>query len=210
MQKFIKSALGLFALIAVFGLFLFPRSASAYVGALVSDGYAEQYHVSVWASPNPIAVGNLKLLVRIAKPQNVSQELPLRGAKVTARFEHLSGTGTEAKPATGNQKISPVLFVSETEPGNYEVSNSIVADGNYRTTISIEADGKTTEYSFKFYAQPEANDLFISLGILALIVLFIFSLAIIYIRQYTNPVKEDSKETVNAEPATEIVGSGKS
>lgn len=206
MPKFIKSALGLFLMMTVLGLIFSPRPAQAYIGALVSDGYAQEYHVSVWASPNPIAVGNLKLLVRVAKPQNVSQELPLRGAKVTARFEHLTGTGTEAKPATGYQKISPVLIVGETEPGNYEVANSIVADGEYKTVISIEADGKVTEYSFKFYAQPEANDMLISIGILALIVAFIFSLAIIYIRQYTNPAKEE----VQTEQATpEAVGSGK-
>jgi hypothetical protein len=205
MLKFKKSAhfvTGLVVVILGLGLLIFPPTAKAYVGALVRDDYVGEYHISVWVSPNPIAVGNVKLLMRLAKKQNVSQELPVRGAKVQMRFEHLSGPGTEAKPAIANQKLSPVLFVGETEPGNYEGANSIANHGDYRVLFTIEDNGKVTDYSFTFYAQPEANDLPISLTILGLIVLFIFSLAIIYIRQYNTPTKD---ENVSAQTATETI-----
>jgi hypothetical protein len=198
MRKFNKSAQyisSLLIMILLSGLIVFPATAHAYVGALVRDEYVGGYHISVWVSPNPIAVGNVKIYMRIAKPQNVSQELPLRGAKVQMRFEHLTGPGTEDKSAIGTPKLSPLLFVNETEPGNYEGSNSIANHGDYRVLVTIEENAKVTDYSFTFYAQPEGNDLFISLSILGLIVLFIFSLAVIYIRQYNHPTKEETGET---------------
>jgi hypothetical protein len=191
-------------LVCLFGialsLVLWPSKAQAYTGALVNDGQAGPYHVTTWVSPNPISVGKISLLIRLGQGANVSQEYPVRGANVRLRFQHLTGPGTEAKPGTGYQKISQELIVSETDPGNYEVSDSLNAEGNYRALLTIEQNGSKVDYQFDFYAQPLPDDLLLNVFILSLIVLFVFSLAFIYLKQAGSGVKDEEK-LANSQPA---------
>lgn len=178
---------------------LIPTVALAAEGALVKDEQVGPYHISIWVRPNPIAVGNVHMFIRLGQKVNVAQEMPVRDAKVTLRFQHLTGPGTEAKPSTGYQQLSTILIASEAEPGTYEAADSLVARGDYRALITIERNGQKVDYNFDFYAQEQGDDRFISVTILVLIALFIFSLAFIYMKQSGEAANEKEKQDQLAE-----------
>jgi|GEM_PF-2495273 len=164
-------------------------------GALINDGTAGQYHISVWASPNPVSVGKITLTIRIGQKAGVDQEWPVRNATVKVQFKQLTGPGTEANPqilVTRNVLVAP-----EADPGTYEVADSLPAEGKYQLIMSVENNGTITPYNIEIAALPQPDDRFFSIFLLVMISLFIFGLVISYLHQsgQANQARELRSET---------------
>jgi preprotein translocase subunit SecG len=173
-------------------------------GALISDGTAGQYHISVWASPNPVSVGKITLTIRIGQKAGVDQEWPVRNATVKVQFKQLTGPGTEANPrilVTRNVLVAP-----EADPGTYEVADSLPAEGKYQLQLNIENNSTSTPYSIEITALPQPDDRLFSIFLLVMIALFIFGLVISYLHQsgQANQAKEQASEAT-PKPLEEIV-----
>ena len=153
----------------------------AYADYQVYDGTSGAYHVTVWARPNPVSVGKVHLLIRLGRQANISQEYPVRGAKVSVRFKQLTGPGTE--PGSQIDTYHQVLPADESEPGNYEMEDSLLSEGRYQVLITLDSGAGKNETNFEFTAQPQPDDRFVSLILLALFPLGLLTLVYLYVSQ---------------------------
>jgi len=161
------------------GLALSPKVALAdYV---VYDTQVDSYHVTVWARPNPISVGKVNLLIRLGRKANVAQEYPVQNAQVTVEFKQLTGPGTQAGSRLEN--YHKPLIATQSEPGTYEMQDSLLSDGRYRTIIKLDSTVGKSETSFEFVAQPQPDDRLLSLLLLALFPLGLLTLVFLYVRR---------------------------
>ncbi len=168
------------ALLALLVLAFYP-SPSLAAGALVRDDTTGPYHISIWASPNPIAVGKVSLNIRLGQKGGVDQEWPVRNASITVQFKQTSGPGTENKPQV--LITSNVLVAPEADPGNYEVADSLPAEGNYNVIMNINGSAGKATYIFSVYAQAQPDDRIFSIFLLVCVALFVFGLVITYLTQ---------------------------
>ncbi len=194
----------LVALVMLITVMLLNSGTVNAAGALISDGTAGQYHISVWASPNPVSVGKITLTIRIGQKAGVDQEWPVRNATVKVQFKQLTGPGTEANPqilVTRNVLVAP-----EADPGTYEVADSLPAEGKYQLQLNIENNTTSTPYSIEITALPQPDDRLFSIFLLVMISLFIFGLVISYLHQsgQANQAKEQATKTT-PKPLEEIV-----
>ncbi|NWJ47774.1 MAG: hypothetical protein HXX08_18125 [Chloroflexi bacterium] len=189
-------ALALLGLTVFLLSFAGEKTAQAAPGYLIKDEIAGPYHLSIWASPNPISVGNIKLTIRLAQKGGVDQEYPVRNANFTVQFKQISGPGTENNPK--KLLISNVLVATESDPGNYEVADSLAAEGKFLVSMNIDASPGKQKYEFEINALPQPEDRIFSIFLLFMVALFVFALVITYIRQGGKEAKQEAIAT----PAT--------
>ncbi len=184
--------------LAWLGLVLFLLPPVARAEYVVYDAKVDAYHVTVWARPNPISVGKVSLLIRLGRQVNVSQEYPVREAQVSVLFKQLTGPGTE--PGSKIENYHKTLAANEAGPGTYEMEDSLLSDGRYQTLITISSNVGKSETSFEFVAQPQPDDRFFSLLLLALFPTALLTLVYFYVRRPRNngetggPVAEPTPE----------------
>ncbi len=188
-QLRISGVIGLLVVaLLVLDLVLLPRLARAdYV---VMDKQIDNYHVTVWARPNPIAEGKVHLLLRVGRQLNVGQEYPVQGATVTVRFEEL--------PEDGVLSFTPKnyyrdLAAGEADPGTYEWDDSLFSSGHYRAVIKLSSNLGKSETSFEFKALPAPDDRLFSIALLALFPLSLMTLVFMYMRRPKDEAKTDKE-----------------
>ncbi len=179
---------------------LFAPGVRAAEGIVIHDDPdANGYRVTVLGRPNPISVGKVNLLIRLARPNGANGEAPLRGAKVVVEFNHISGPGADNKASYVQRRN---LVADESEPGTYEVSDSLQNEGVYRISLNIDDNGKKTVTSFDINAQPQPDDRFLSVMLLALFPIFLAWLVWMYLKRPSTPRKGDAQPpSVSAEDA---------
>ncbi len=138
------------------------------------------YHLTVLARPNPFSVGKIHLLIRVGQPSGVSQEMPVRGAQMLVQFYHVSGPGAD-KSASYIQRRD--LVATESEPGTYELDDSIQNEGVYRLTFTLTNGRQQSETSFEITAQPQPDDRFFSVLLLSLFPIFLGWLVWMYLKR---------------------------
>jgi hypothetical protein len=175
-----------------------PR-AEASSGYLIKDEFVGPYHISIWASPNPISVGRIKLSIRLGVKAGISQELPARGANITVQFKQITGPGTEDNPK--KLLISNVLVAPENDPGNYEVADSLDTEGVFRVIMNIDGAQGKEKFEFEVTALPQPEDRIFSIFLLVMLAIFVFALVFTYLKQSGQEVKTVNK---TATPPEEI------
>lgn len=172
---------GLTLLALLLPLFVASPVATANEGIVIYDNLnVEGYHIIVMGRPNPITVGKVSLLVRLAKPTATGSEAPVRGAKMTVQFQHVSGPGSD-KSDSYLQRAD--LTASESEPGTYEVSDSLQNEGVYRITLKTVDGAKTIAPSFELTARPQPDDRIPSVLLLAIFPLLLAGLLYFYLKK---------------------------
>lgn len=182
MAKLIRASFG--KVVLMLGLLLFlvvSAPGVAQADYQIYDGKADAYHITVWGRPNPISVGKVHLLIRLGRSANISQEYPVRGAKVSVLFKQLTGPGTEVGSKIETYHRS--LVADESDPGNYEMEDSLLSEGRYQVVISMDSSVGKSETNFEFTAQPQPDDRFISIMLLALFPLGLLTLVYLYVSQ---------------------------
>jgi hypothetical protein len=192
--KRVKFSVRLVALAVLFWMFclLILNPSNAQAEYVVYDGKVDNYHVTVWASPNPISVGKVKLLLRLGRQVNVSQEYPVRDAQVTVQFRQLTGPGTQ--PGSTIDTYHKALAANETEPGNYEMEDSLLSEGRYQTIINMDSGVGKSNLTFEFTAQPQPDDRIVSLLLLALFPLGLLLLVYFYVRRPKSASNQSSNQ----------------
>lgn len=172
---------------------------------VVYDAQVEAYHVTVWARPNPISEGKVHLLIRVGRAANVSQEFPVQQARITVRFEPLGEAG--APPPTGPSYSYKELVATESEPGTYEMEDSLFTAGQFRANIKLDSSFGKSATAFEFKALPPPDDRLLSLLLLALFPLGLFTLLYFYVRRpkSSGPGGSTPDPQPNVEPASEIL-----
>lgn len=138
------------------------------------------YHVTVLANPNPISVGKIHLLIRVGLPSQAGQETPVQNGQVLVEFVHTSGPGADEKISYLQRRD---LVAAESEPGTYELDDSIQNEGVYRLTLNIQAGGQKIQTGFDLTAQPEPDDRFFSVLLLSLFPIFLAWLIWMYLKR---------------------------
>jgi hypothetical protein len=191
---------GLTGLVAIMILFFGLPLARAAEGYIIYDGHtANGMHVTVLATPNPISVGKIHLFVRLAQPNGLNGEQPYRGAQLLVEFYHTSGPGSD-KTASYVQRRD--LVAPESEPGTYELSDSIQNEGGYQITLTVQNGQSPITTSFNITAMPEPDDRFLSVMLLSIFPIFLAWLIWMYL-------KRPSARPGQPEPAKEA-GTGES
>ncbi len=199
---------GLAGLIAL-GLLLFGVPVSrAAEGYIIYDSHdVGGLHVTVLATPNPISVGKIHLFIRLAQPNGLNGEQPYRGAQLLAEFYHVSGPGAD-KLASYLQRRD--LVAPESEPGTYELSDSIQNEGSYQITLTLQNGQKPISTSFNINALPEPDDRFLSVMLLSLFPIFLAWLVWMYLKRpgsksgQPEPAREADPEDSLAASHTEV------
>jgi hypothetical protein len=174
-------ALGLAGLMAVVALLFGTPAARASEGYVVYDAQnVEGLHVTVLARPNPISVGKIHLFIRLARPSGLSNEQPYRGANLLVEFYHLNGPGADKTTSYVQRRD---LTAPESEPGTYELSDSIQNEGDYRVTLTIQNAPKPISTAFNIKALPEPDDRFLSLMLLSIFPIFLAWLIWMYLKR---------------------------
>jgi hypothetical protein len=188
---------GLAGLLAVVALLLNSPVSRASEGYVIYDAQDVQgLHITVLASPNPISVGKIHLFVRLARPSGNSEE-PYRGADLLVEFYHISGPGADQSASYVQRRD---LVAPESEPGTYELSDSIQNEGDYQVTLTLRNEQKPISTSFTFNAKPEPDDRFLSVLLLSLFPLFLAWLIWMYLkRPGPKPDQPDPSTEISAE-----------
>lgn len=173
--------LGLAGLVVLLALLLGSPLARASEGYVIYDASnVGGLRVTVLASPNPISVGKIHLFIRLAQPNGVTGEQPYRGAQLLVEFYHTSGPGADEKTSYLQRRD---LIASESEPGTYELSDSIQNEGGYQITLEVQNSPTPIKTSFYITAKPEPDDRFLSVMLLSLFPLFLAWLIWMYLRR---------------------------
>ncbi len=173
-------------------LLIVPR-ARAGEGYLIYDApNVNNYHLTVLARPNPFSVGKVHLLIRAGLPSGVSQETPVRGAQMLVQFEHLSGPGADK---TNSYLQRRDLIALETEPGTYELDDSIQNEGVYRITLNLQQGPQKAVTSFEITARPEPDDRFFSVLLLSLFPIFLAWLIWMYLKRPGPPKNQTDQDS---------------
>lgn len=189
-QKF----LWILALITLVGQFFAGSSpAAASEGIVLYDKQDIQgYHVTVLGRPNPITVGKISLLVRLAKQSQAGGDLPARGAKMLVEFYHVSGPGSDKTDSYLQRRD---LAAPESEPGTYEVADSLQNEGVYRITLKIQDGTTNLNPAFEITAQPQPDDRLLSVLILSIFPILLAWLLWMYLKKPTDT--SDQEQEVN-------------
>lgn len=155
-----------------------PVARADYV---VYDTQVDAYHITVFARPNPISVGKVNLLIRLGRQENIAQEYPVRSAKVTVQFKQLSGPGTQ--PNSQIDTYHKELVAKESEPGTYEMEDSLLSEGRYQAIIKLDSSVGKSQTAFEFTAKPQPDDRFFSVLLLAMFPLGLLTLVYLYVRR---------------------------
>ena len=172
----------MFGLSLLFALSLFASLpvARATEGVLIYDARdVSGLHFTVLASPNPISVGAIHLFVRIAQPAGLSQELPYRGARLLVEFYPISGPGADKTSYVQRRD----LIAPESEPGTYELSDSLQNEGTYQVTLTIQNAATPISTAFTIDAKPEPDDRFFSVLLISLFPIFLAWLIWMYLKR---------------------------
>ena len=185
------------------GVTAIPAQASE--GIVIHDTREiEGYHITVLAKPNPITVGKIALLVRIARPGLGNQEVPARGAKMLVEFYHLSGPGADNTSSYLQRRDLEAL---ESDPGNYEVADSLQNEGEYRITLKIQDGTRQIEAPFQITARPQPEDRFISVLLISLFPIFVAWLVWMYLKKPgPAPSKDEDRPESSSETPAEAAG----
>lgn len=178
--KFRRTAI--FGLTLVFTLALFwgGQVARATEGVVIYDkDDINGLHFTVLASPNPISVGAIHLFVRIAQPAGLRQEMPYRGAHLLIEFYPISGPGADKTSYVQRRD----LIAPESEPGTYEMSDSLQNEGNYQVTLTIQNASTPISTTFTITARPEPDDRFFSVLLISLFPIFLAWLIWMYLKR---------------------------
>jgi hypothetical protein len=171
--------LGLTLLFAL-SLFVSLPVARATEGVVIYDARdVSGLHFTVLASPNPISVGAIHLFVRIAQPAGLTQELPYRGARLLIEFYPISGPGADKTSYVQRRD----LIAPESEPGTYELSDSLQNEGTYQVTLTIQNSATPISTSFTIDAKPEPDDRFFSVLLISLFPIFLAWLIWMYLKR---------------------------
>lgn len=138
------------------------------------------YHVTVLGRPNPISVGKVSLLIRVGRATTTGGEAPVTGMRVLVQFYHVSGPGADKSESYLQRRD---LVATASEPGMYEVADSIQNEGVYRITLNMEDGPQKFQTSFDITARPQPDDRFFSLLILALAPILLAWLVWLYLRR---------------------------
>jgi hypothetical protein len=193
--------IGGFWLVWLAGLiFIATPLASASEGHVVYDSNnVNGYHVTVLANPNPVSVGKIHLLIRVGLPTGVGQENPVQHGQVLVEFIHTSGPGADEKTSYLQRRD---LVAEESEPGTYELDDSIQNEGVYRLTLNIQSGGHKIQTSFDLAAQPEPDDRFFSVLLLSLFPIFLAWLIWMYLKRPGQASHKPGKTVPVEIPAT--------
>ena len=194
--KLRKLWLGLFIL-GLLGL-VGPSPVQADEGYVVYDApNVNGFHFTVLANPNPVSVGKIHLLIRVGQPGSVGNETPVRGARLLVTFTHLSGPGSDSSVSYLQRRD---MVADESEPGTYEISDSIQNEGAYRIGLTVEVGTQKADSGFEVTAKPQPDDRLMSILLLSLFPLFLGWLVWMYLKN-PGPAKAPS---VEAEPAATL------
>lgn len=178
--KFRQTAIFGLTLLFGLGLLLSLPVARATEGVVIYDNSAVNgLHLTVLASPNPISVGAIHLFVRIAQPSGLNQELPYRGARLLVEFYPISGPGAEKTSYVQRRD----LIAPESEPGTYELSDSLQNEGTYQVTMTIQNSATPVSTTFTIDAKPEPDDRFLSVLLISLFPIFLAWLIWMYLKR---------------------------
>ena len=171
------------AMILLLLLLMVVSPAQASEGYVVSDiADADGYHVTTLARPNPFSVGKVNLFIRLARVNEANQERPVSNAQIQVQFVPLTGPGAD-KSQSYVQKGD--LVAGESEPGTYEVADSIQNEGLYRIVYNITEGGRKTQTGFEIQALPQPDDRLFGLLLLSLIPIGLLSLVWLYMKPVT-------------------------
>lgn len=178
--KFRQTAIFGLTLLFGLGLFLGLPVARATEGVVIYDARdVNGLHFTVLATPNPISVGAIHMFVRIAQPGGLSQELPYRGARLLIEFYPISGPGAEKTSYIQRRD----LIAPESEPGTYELSDSLQNEGTYQVTMTIQNSAAPISTTFNITAKPEPDDRFFSVLLISLFPIFLAWLIWMYLKR---------------------------
>jgi len=195
-----QGVIGGLLLLGLAGLFLSAPLASASEGHVVYDSNnVNGYHVTVLANPNPVSVGKIHLLIRVGLPASAGQETPIQHGHVLVEFVHTSGPGADEKVSYLQRRD---LVADESEPGTYELDDSIQNPGVYRLTLNIQAGSQTIQTGFDLAATPEPDDRFFSVLLLSLFPIFLAWLIWMYLKRPGQSKNKPGKTTPVEIPAT--------
>ncbi len=170
-------------------------------GYLIYDGQdINGFHLTVLANPNPVSVGKIHLLIRVGQIVRVTQEAPVRGARLLVEFVHLKGPGSDSSLSYLQRRN---LVAEESEAGNYELSDSIQNEGTYQIGLQLEYKGQKVSTSFQVEAKPQPDDRLMSILLLSLFPLFLGWLVWMYLKSPSSPQTDIA--STSPEPApTEV------
>jgi hypothetical protein len=178
--KFRQTAIFGLTLLLGLGLFLSLPVARATEGVVIYDAQdVNGLHFTVLASPNPISVGAIHLFVRIAQPAGQNQEMPYRGARLLVEFYPITGPGAEKTSYVQRRD----LIAPESEPGTYELSDSLQNEGTYQVTMTIQNSATPITTTFNITAKPEPDDRFFSVLLISLFPIFLAWLIWMYLKR---------------------------
>jgi hypothetical protein len=155
------------------------------------------YHVTVLASPNPIAVGKLKMLIRLAKPNLTGSESPVQRANILVEFYHVSGPGASKTESYVQRRD---LQANEAEPGTYEVADSLQNEGVYRITLQINDGQQKVSSTFEITARPQPDEGLLSILLLALLPVLLGWMLWLYLRgskPTTDTAQSEEKQEIS-------------
>ena len=173
---------------------------SAYADYIVFDKSDSHYHITVWASPNPISEGNVHLTVRLARPDSMGlgQEYPVRNAIMQLVFEQLDGVG-----ADGNKPVAYTVHkpqtADETDPGTYEIHDALYAAGDYTAHLKISGSEGPATFDFPIKAIPQPDDRLFDAFLLGGIAILVLTIVLTYLRRPKEPNATSSPNT-NQQP----------
>ncbi|HEX2916698.1 MAG TPA: hypothetical protein VH186_38410 [Chloroflexia bacterium] len=159
---------------------LVPRAHASEGIVIYDQPNVNGYHVTVLTTPNPTTVGKISLFIRLGKPTGANDEAPVRGGTVGVEIYHVSGPGADNSTSYVQRKN---LVAGESEPGTYEVSDSLQNEGGYRITLNITAEGKNFQTGFDINALPPPDDRFLSVLLLSLFPIFLAWLVWMYLKR---------------------------
>lgn len=173
---FSKAWLGSLAVLILASIVTVFVAAPAYADYIIFDKSQGRYHVTIWASPDPISEGNVHFTIRLARPDSLGlgQEYPVRQATIQMTFQQLDGVGADGKPVA--YTVHKAQIADETDPGTYEIHDAFYVAGDYTAHLKVESTEGTTQFDFPVKAIPRPDDrLFdaILLGGIAILVLVI-------------------------------------
>jgi hypothetical protein len=178
--KFRQTVILGLTLIFALSLFVSLPVARATEGVVIYDARdIGGLHFTVLASPNPISVGAIHLFVRIAQPAGLTQEAPYRGARLLIEFYPISGPGADKTSYVQRRD----LIAPESEPGTYELSDSLQNEGTYQVTLTIQNTDTPISTSFTIDAKPEPDDRFLSVLLISLFPIFLAWLIWMYLKR---------------------------
>lgn len=169
----------LIILVSAFTLAVAP----AYADYIIYDSSQGPYHLTIWASPNPISEGNVHITVRLARPDSLGlgQEYPVRHADMQLTFQQLDGVGADGKPVA--YTVHKAQVADETDPGTYEIHDALYAAGDYTAHLKVSSIEGATQFDFPVKALARPDDRLFDGLLLGGIALGVLGIVLAYLRR---------------------------